>query len=256
MAVAGDGRRCAVESWCAPMKPLSADLRRDSPKTTAADARRGMVVPDPARTGYPSRPLITRRPQPEAKANETHRFRLPGSRVSARRRAGPKTVRTLGNGNPPCSVRKSPAQSRGDAGSRHPVQHRRRNSLVRPCRRNTRSEVFGVLMIVTASGMAFAHGSNDVANAIGPVAAIVGVVTTGEVASKSTVPAWVLLIGVVRIVVGLATFGYRVMATIGRKITEPTPSRGFAAEFAAACRRDSGSRSGAAGAKPRPGAAR
>ena len=94
--------------------------------------------------------------------------------------------------------------------------------------------VFGVLMIVTASGMAFAHGSNDVANAIGPVSAIVGVVTTGEVAHKSTVPAWVLLIGALGIVTGLATFGYRVMATIGRKITELTPSRGFAAEFAAA----------------------
>ena len=94
--------------------------------------------------------------------------------------------------------------------------------------------VFGVLMIVTASGMAFAHGSNDVANAIGPVSAIVGVVTTGEVAHKSTVPTWVLLIGALGIVAGLATFGYRVMATIGRKITELTPSRGFAAEFAAA----------------------
>ena len=95
-------------------------------------------------------------------------------------------------------------------------------------------KVFGILMIVTASGMAFAHGSNDVANAIGPVAAIIGVVTTGGVALKSTVPPWVLLIGAVGIVVGLATFGYRVMATIGRKITELTPSRGFAAEFAAA----------------------
>ena len=95
-------------------------------------------------------------------------------------------------------------------------------------------KVFGVLMIVTASGMAFAHGSNDVANAIGPVAAIVGVVTTGEVTSKSTVPSWILLVGALGIVVGLATFGYRVMATIGRKITELTPSRGFAAEFAAA----------------------
>ena len=94
--------------------------------------------------------------------------------------------------------------------------------------------VFGVLMIVTASGMAFAHGSNDVANAIGPVAAIVGVVTSGEVAHKSTVPTWVLLLGALGIVTGLATFGYRVMATIGRKITELTPSRGFAAEFAAA----------------------
>ena len=95
-------------------------------------------------------------------------------------------------------------------------------------------KVFGFLMIVTASGMAFAHGSNDVANAIGPVAAIISVVTTGEVADKSSVPTWILLVGAVGIVVGLATFGYRVIATIGRKITELTPSRGFAAEFAAA----------------------
>ena len=95
-------------------------------------------------------------------------------------------------------------------------------------------KVFGILMVVTACGMAFAHGSNDVANAIGPVAAIVGVVTTGGVAAKSAVPVWVLLIGAAGIVVGLATFGYRVMATIGRRITELTPSRGFAAEFAAA----------------------
>ena len=94
--------------------------------------------------------------------------------------------------------------------------------------------VFGVLMIVTASGMAFAQGSNDVANAVGPVVAIMGVVSMGEVAHKSAVLPWVLLIGALGIVVGLATFGYRVMATIGRKITELTPSRGFAAEFAAA----------------------
>ena len=99
---------------------------------------------------------------------------------------------------------------------------------------NDVERVFGVLMIVTASGMAFAHGSNDVANAIGPVAAIVGVVSTGGVAAKSVIPIWVLLLGAGGIVVGLATFGYRVMATVGRKITELTPSRGFAAEFAAA----------------------
>ncbi len=94
--------------------------------------------------------------------------------------------------------------------------------------------VFGILMIVTASGMAFAHGSNDVANAIGPVAAIIGVVSTGGVAAKSEIPVWVLFLGASGIVVGLATFGYRVIATIGRKITELTPSRGFAAELAAA----------------------
>lgn len=95
-------------------------------------------------------------------------------------------------------------------------------------------KVFAVLMIFTACAMAFAHGSNDVANAVGPLAAIVGVLQTGEVNARSLVPSWVLLIGGVGIVIGLATYGYRVIATIGRHITELTPSRGFAAELATA----------------------
>ncbi|MFZ5757004.1 MAG: inorganic phosphate transporter [Pseudomonadota bacterium] len=96
-------------------------------------------------------------------------------------------------------------------------------------------KVFGVLMIFTACSMAFAHGSNDVANAIGPLAAVLGVVQSGgEIAAKSATPQWVLLMGAVGIVIGLATYGYKVIATIGEKITELTPSRGFAAEFAAA----------------------
>ena len=94
--------------------------------------------------------------------------------------------------------------------------------------------VFAILMIVTASAMAFAHGSNDVANAIGPVAAIVSITSTGEVLQEAAVPAWVLFLGALGIVVGLATFGFRVMATVGRNITELTPSRGFAANLAAA----------------------
>jgi PiT family inorganic phosphate transporter len=90
--------------------------------------------------------------------------------------------------------------------------------------------VFAVLMIFTACAMAFAHGSNDVANAIGPLAAIVSVVQSGgEIAAKSTLPAWVLLIGASGIVIGLVMLGYRVMKTIGTAITELTPSRGFAA---------------------------
>ncbi|GAB4293059.1 MAG: inorganic phosphate transporter [Thiohalomonadaceae bacterium] len=96
-------------------------------------------------------------------------------------------------------------------------------------------KVFGVLMIVTACAMAFAHGSNDVANAVGPLAAIISVIQSGgEVASKAAMPAWVLLLGGIGIVFGLATFGYKVMATVGRGITELTPSRGFAATLAAA----------------------
>ena len=98
----------------------------------------------------------------------------------------------------------------------------------------TVERVFGVLMIVTACAMAFAHGSNDVANAIGPLAAVISVAQTGIVGAKSTVPIWVLALGGGGIVIGLATFGVRVIATVGRGITQLTPSRGFAAELAAA----------------------
>lgn len=95
--------------------------------------------------------------------------------------------------------------------------------------------IFGILMIFTACGMAFAHGSNDVANAIGPVAAVVQTVQDGGViAASSGMPWWVLLIGGAGIVLGLATYGWRVIGTIGSKITELTPSRGFAAELGAA----------------------
>lgn len=94
--------------------------------------------------------------------------------------------------------------------------------------------VFGVLMVFTACSMAFAHGSNDVANAVGPLAAIVGVIKSGAIASKTVMPSWILLLGGGGIVLGLATYGFKVMATIGRKITLLTPSRGFAAELGAA----------------------
>ena len=95
--------------------------------------------------------------------------------------------------------------------------------------------VFGVLMIVTACAMAFAHGSNDVANAIGPVAAVVSIVQSGgAVAAKSALPVWVLMLGGVGIVLGLVMYGKRVIATVGNSITELTPSRGFAATLAAA----------------------
>lgn len=98
----------------------------------------------------------------------------------------------------------------------------------------TVERVFGVLMVVTACGMAFAHGSNDVANAIGPLAAVISVAQTGAISSQAAVPAWVLILGGAGIVVGLATFGRHVIATVGKKITQLTPSRGFAAELAAA----------------------
>ena len=94
--------------------------------------------------------------------------------------------------------------------------------------------VFGVLMIFTACAMAFAHGSNDVANAIGPVAAIFSIVTSGgEIAQKSLMPTWILLLGGVGIVFGLLMYGHKVIATVGSGITDLTPSRGFCAELSA-----------------------
>ncbi len=96
-------------------------------------------------------------------------------------------------------------------------------------------QVFAILMVFTACAMAFAHGSNDVANAVGPLAAIASTVQSGgHIAAKSAMPWWILLVGGLGIVVGLATYGWKVIATVGRKITELTPSRGFAAELGAA----------------------
>lgn len=96
-------------------------------------------------------------------------------------------------------------------------------------------KVFTPMMLFTACAMAFAHGSNDVANGIGPLAAVVSIVSSGgEVMQKSDMPIWILLVGGLGIVVGLITLGYKVMLTVGTKITELTPSRGFCAELAAA----------------------
>jgi PiT family inorganic phosphate transporter len=95
--------------------------------------------------------------------------------------------------------------------------------------------VFSVLMIITAAAMAFAHGSNDVANAIGPLAAIYSVIESGGlIGAKSALPVWILLVGGTGIVIGLITYGHKVIATIGTGITQLTPSRGFAATLAAA----------------------
>ncbi len=99
---------------------------------------------------------------------------------------------------------------------------------------HTVERIFGVLMIITACAMAFAHGSNDVANAIGPLAAVISVAQTGLVSAESSIPIWVLVLGGAGIVVGLATYGRHVIATVGNKITQLTPSRGFAAGVAAA----------------------
>ncbi len=95
-------------------------------------------------------------------------------------------------------------------------------------------KIFMILQLITACYVAFAHGSNDVANAIGPMAAVISTIEHGVVAAKVPVPFWILLFGGLGILTGLATYGYRVMATVGSDITEITPSRGFAAQFSAA----------------------
>lgn len=95
-------------------------------------------------------------------------------------------------------------------------------------------KIFVYLQILSACLVAFAHGANDVANAIGPVAAVLATLKTQTLASQSVIPIWLLALGGAGIVIGLATWGWRVIETIGVKITELTPTRGFSAEFGAA----------------------
>lgn len=95
-------------------------------------------------------------------------------------------------------------------------------------------KMFAWLQIVSACLMAFSHGANDVANAIGPLSAAFSILTTHSVILNTEVPAWQLALGGLGIVIGLATWGWRVIETIGKKITELTPTRGFSAEFGAA----------------------
>lgn len=93
---------------------------------------------------------------------------------------------------------------------------------------------FAYLQIISACFVAFAHGANDVANAIGPVAAVLDIVKNGSISEIAPIPSWLLVFGGIGIVIGLSTWGWRVIETIGKRITELTPTRGFCAEFAAA----------------------
>lgn len=94
--------------------------------------------------------------------------------------------------------------------------------------------VFGYMQVLSACFMSFAHGGNDVSNAIGPLAAALSILQGGTSGTEIVIPLDVLAWGGFGIVAGLMMWGYRVIATIGKKITELTPTRGFAAEFAAA----------------------
>ncbi len=95
--------------------------------------------------------------------------------------------------------------------------------------------IFVWLQVIAAAYVAFAHGANDRSNAIGPMAAVYQVLSTGgQIEAVADVPTWLVLLGSVGIAVGVVTWGWRVMETIGRKITDITPTRGFAATFGAA----------------------
>jgi len=99
---------------------------------------------------------------------------------------------------------------------------------------NTTENLFKYLQVLTAFYIAFAHGSNDVANAVGPLAAVVSILQGGAVEMKVEMPTWILGLGGGFIVLGLMVWGYRVMQTVGESITDITPSRGFCATFGAA----------------------
>ena len=94
--------------------------------------------------------------------------------------------------------------------------------------------IFRKAQVVTSAYVALAHGANDVANAIGPVAAVYTVATMGMAGMKVPVPRWILALGGLGIAVGVATYGYKVMETVGKKITELTNTRGFTIDFSAA----------------------
>lgn len=95
-------------------------------------------------------------------------------------------------------------------------------------------KLFSYLQIISACFVAFAHGANDVANAIGPMSAALDILRTGKLSPDAEIPKWILILGGAGIILGLATWGWRVIETVGKKITELTPTRGFSAEFGAA----------------------
>lgn len=99
---------------------------------------------------------------------------------------------------------------------------------------NETEHMYSFLQVMTACTQSFAHGSNDVANAIGPFAAIYHIWSTGTPSGKNTdTPVWMLAFGGAMIVIGFATYGYNLIIALGNKITLHSPSRGFSMEFGA-----------------------
>lgn len=134
------------------------------------------------------------------------------------------------------NIRPSGERPGQTGGENLPTENLPANAIAGPDHSDMQSveRIFAGLQILTASFVAFAHGSNDVANAVGPMSAAYQAISTGEISSQAGVPPWTLALGGAGIVVGLAMWGWRVIETIGKRITELTPSRGFVSEFAAA----------------------
>ncbi len=115
------------------------------------------------------------------------------------------------------------------------IDRRTRNNRIRPSEQyHVVERWFSRIQILTACYLAFAHGANDVANAIGPLAVAVDGFRGIEPGGSGGIPVWLLALGGVGLVVGLGTYGYKVIEAVGKKITEITPTRGFSAEFATA----------------------
>lgn len=94
---------------------------------------------------------------------------------------------------------------------------------------------FGLLTVFTACSMAFAHGSNDTANAIGPVATVVNIARYGKhFIHVQVLPFWIVLMGAAGMAIGLSIYGYKVIQTVGKNITQLTPTRGFVAQLSTA----------------------
>lgn len=114
----------------------------------------------------------------------------------------------------------------------HPIVKRR--SLQLENRRKSVVSLFGIPLVVSAALLSFAHGANDVANAVGPLAAIVGVLGGADIGGKVAVPLWVLLVGALGISIGLALFGPALVRTVGQEITKLDPARAFCVALSAA----------------------
>jgi PiT family inorganic phosphate transporter len=96
------------------------------------------------------------------------------------------------------------------------------------------NQLFVMPLICAAALLSFAHGANDVANAVGPLAAINDAITQGEISSKATIPIWVMMVGAIGITVGLALYGPKLIRTVGTEITELDQTRAFCIALSAA----------------------